>query len=134
MQCDAHVPQLLDSQQRRDDVLAKAVVYKHLKEGRKDGNKVTLQTSSSSHTGLKTLTFHTGSAAVFFGGGALKLSIRFRATVSREGDNGGEEEEEDDFSIPCSQHLNQYRQLVTTSFSINNLLLQDTEGQNTCGQ
>lgn len=26
-------------------------------------------------------TFHTGSAAVFFGGGALKLSIRFRATA-----------------------------------------------------
>ncbi len=32
---------------------------------------------------LSTLTFHTGSAVVFFKGGALKLSIRFRAAENR---------------------------------------------------
>lgn len=34
-------------------------------------------------------TFHTGSAAVFFGGGALKLSIRFRATVNTNPEREG---------------------------------------------
>jgi len=29
------------------------------------------------------VTFHTGSAAVFFRGGALKLSIRFRAAENK---------------------------------------------------
>lgn len=85
VQRDAHVPQLLDCQQRGDDVLAKAVVYQHLQEGRQQGDTRVVEAEDLPFvTESKSLTFHTGSAAVFFGGGALKLSIRFRATVNGE--------------------------------------------------
>lgn len=52
MQRDAHVPQLFDRQQRRDDVLAEAVVDQHLR-GR---NHQLRSTGSSSHTGHITVT------------------------------------------------------------------------------
>lgn len=111
VQGDAHVSQLFDRQQRGDDVLPEPIVYQHLHtntevKGQHRGavsaglsiktHKVSTKYSETFSNELLNnhfvcvpvcvcscvcVTFHTGSAAVFFRGGALKFNIRFRATA-----------------------------------------------------
>lgn len=82
MQSDAHVSQLFDRQQRRDDVLPKAVVDQHLASKQRQDHGLIPSPPEDTVVSLseKTVpgTFHTGSDRELFRGGALKFSIRFK--------------------------------------------------------
>lgn len=107
VQSDAHVPQLFDGQQRGDDVLTEPVVDQNLHE---NTDRVSAPTGFLLKILRGSVTFHTGSAAVFFRGGVLKFSIRLRATADARThnfntDNGAEHQRKisELYSALCQQ-------------------------------